>query len=410
VAFTSAATNLIQNGASAFLNVFARDRQAGTNILVSANATQTGGGNGNSSAPAISSDGRYVLYASLANNLTAGSFTTGSNNLFLRDLQLGTNYALTTAGLVCSAMTSDGHFVAFTDGAGSAAGKVYLWNSQLARRVVTNTYTAGIQAVSVSPNGSRMAWFSGSSAVVLSVWNQASNQVSQIANGYSGSRAGLVFSADSRFLTYAASGSTTVRTNQVYRYDFLLQSSSLVSHMVGSPTAGNGSSDSPALSPDGRYVVYRSAAGNVVAGGTVGIPQAILFDTATGSNTLISPSSWGGVAANNRSLAPLFSGNGQTLVFRSWASDITGGDFNESGDLFAYEFLYAVIAPASGLGPTISWPFLPGQNYSVEYKNNLLDSTWLPAPGTITTNGNRASLTDSTPTSAGRFYRVVSGN
>jgi Tol biopolymer transport system component len=97
VAFTSAATNLIAVATNNSTDVFIRDLQAQTTTLVSMNSAGTGGGNEDSYSPTISSDGRFILFASKESNLTAGSFS-GTDNLFLRDQQRGTNCALTTAG------------------------------------------------------------------------------------------------------------------------------------------------------------------------------------------------------------------------------------------------------------------------------------------------------------------------
>jgi hypothetical protein len=199
-------------------------------------------------------------------------------------------------------------------------------------------------------------------------------------------------------------------TNQVYLYDFQTQSNSLVSHAAGSAFAANNSSDSPDVSADGRFVVYRSAADNLVAGDTNGVPDIFLYDTGTGTNTILSSSAFGSISADNRSLEPRFSGDGRMLMFSSWGSDLVAGDFNQSNDLFAFAFLYAAITANSGVGPTLSWPVSPNQTYSVEYKDDLGDANWHPLPGTVTITGSRGSLTDSTLVSGHRFYRIVSGN
>jgi len=43
----------------------------------------------------------------------------------------------------------------------------------------------------------------------------------------------------------------------------------------------------------------------------------------------------------------------------------------------------------------------------VQYKDDLTDPTWSTVSGTVTINGNRAYLTDTTMTSSHRFYRIV---
>src|SRR6266568_8606035 len=72
VVFLSAARNLATNdSASPFLNVYLRDLQAQAKILVSHNGAGTGGGNGNSSSPTMSADGRWIVFESRASDLVA---------------------------------------------------------------------------------------------------------------------------------------------------------------------------------------------------------------------------------------------------------------------------------------------------------------------------------------------------
>jgi hypothetical protein len=68
IAFTGKASNLVAIPTTG-QNVFVRDLQAGTTKLVSVNKDGTGGGNGASSEPRISADGRYVAFSSRATNL-----------------------------------------------------------------------------------------------------------------------------------------------------------------------------------------------------------------------------------------------------------------------------------------------------------------------------------------------------
>ncbi len=97
-------------------NVFVRDLQTGTTTLVSVSTDGVDPGNGDSFSPSISADGRYVLFYSKASNLASGSFSPVAQNLFLRDLQAGTTYALTSGNsgkVVTASMTPDGQNVAF---------------------------------------------------------------------------------------------------------------------------------------------------------------------------------------------------------------------------------------------------------------------------------------------------------
>jgi Tol biopolymer transport system component len=389
--------------------------QAGTTVLASVSTDGVHPGNANSYSPTISADGRYVLFRSLASNLAPGSFT--SENLFVRDLQTGVTYALTSSpyglGVYAAAMTPDGRYVAFW-GYNSVAGvNVYVWNSALAALIYTNSPPASptlFSTISINPNGQKIACSAGTTGGLYTM-DLSSNTTTTIqsSGGFLASFAGLQFSGDGRFLTYAMSPTATYRTNSdVYVYDFNFETNILISQSLTTLQPANGLSDCPAISSDGRFIAYRSTPSNLVAGSTNGVPQLIVYDQFTGSNTLLTTDTTGTTSGDNRSLTPVFSGDGRTVVFASWASNLAANDFNHFSDVFAFAFLYANVMPGvAGQGPTITWPFVSGHSYEVQYKNNLTDSAWQQVAGTINISGNEASMVDPAPTAGQRFYRVV---
>jgi len=420
VAFTSSADDLVANDANNAQDVFVRDLQAGTTTLVSVSMNGINSGNGDSYSPTISASGRYVLFHSKASNLAAGSFGNGIENLFFRDLQMGTTYALTSGislgwGVTSASMTPDGQSVAFF---GTLAGTLgtswyglYVWNSQLNALTYKGpngaSFSPGTYSVAISPNGQKLAGLTNSPLRLFGVDLVAKTVVTLNPSGIFLSHAGLRFSNDGRFLAYAMATNTTANQN-VYLYDFQVGTNLLISKNPNTLQPANGASDSPAISADGRFIAYRSAATDLMAGSTNGIPELIVYDRLANTNTLLSTAATGTASGDNRSLTPVFSGDGRTLVFASWASNLAADDFNHFSDLFAFAFLYVnVTLGAPGQGPTIGWPYVTGHNYQVEYKNNLNDSVWQQVAGTININGNQASLTDPAPASSQRFYRVV---
>ena len=77
VVFASGATDLVAGTpTNGKFQIYVRDLRAGTTALVSANRAGTGGGNGDSADCAISGDGRFVLFTSFATDLTATSTPT----------------------------------------------------------------------------------------------------------------------------------------------------------------------------------------------------------------------------------------------------------------------------------------------------------------------------------------------
>jgi Tol biopolymer transport system component len=85
VAFASFASNLVAGDNNGILDVFVNDRQTGATERVSVDSTGAQA-NGWSDYTAISADGRYVAFGSIANNLVAGD-TNGPIDIFVHDRQ-----------------------------------------------------------------------------------------------------------------------------------------------------------------------------------------------------------------------------------------------------------------------------------------------------------------------------------
>lgn len=414
VVFSSSASNLVPSDTNQAQDVFLRDLQAGTTTLVSVNRTGAGSGNNASFWPTISADGRYILFRSRATDLAAGSFmfTYGTENLFVRDCQKATNYALTTLGVTAAAMTPDGHYAAF-DGAVSGGSRLFVWDCRAAAQAYSSTFISCAN-LGLSPSGKRLAYWP-TATTSLSILDWTSNRTWVAASSFSvPARAGLRFSADDRLLAYAVKTASSL-PSQVCLYDCQAGTNLLVSHPYANPAApANGDSDAPDLSPDGRYVVYRSTATNLVPGATHGQPAIFLYDCWSNATVLVSADHSGGGNANNRCLAPLFGGDGQTLLFASWASDLAAQDFNGSADLFAFNpypappfSVQAVAGSTAGQPPLITWPIAPGRTYGVQFKNNLEDANWQNLAGAVNILGAQGFLNDPAPPGAQRFYRVV---
>lgn len=97
LAFRSGASNLVADDTNAKDDIFVRNLATGTVVRASlSNTGQQGNGNASSGPKGISSDGRYVTFWSYASNLVDGD-TNDSMDLFLRDLVAGTTTRLNVA-------------------------------------------------------------------------------------------------------------------------------------------------------------------------------------------------------------------------------------------------------------------------------------------------------------------------
>jgi len=126
VAFSSAATNLVADDHNSHLDIFVCDRTTGAIDLVSVNSAG-GQGNGDSILPAISEGGRFVAFKSLADNLVPDD-RNGLVDVFVRDREAGTTKRVSVSYVGGDAndvsfppsISCDGRFVAF----GSAASNI----------------------------------------------------------------------------------------------------------------------------------------------------------------------------------------------------------------------------------------------------------------------------------------------
>jgi Tol biopolymer transport system component len=98
----------------------------------------------------------------------------------------------------------------------------------------------------------------------------------------------------------------------------------------------NNASDHNAVSADGRYVAFASAASNLVAGDTNFAPDIFVRDRQTGQTTRVSVGT-GGVQGNSSSYTPDVSDDGRYVVFESTASNLVPNDFNLDDDVFVHD-------------------------------------------------------------------------
>ena len=141
---------------------------------------------------------------------------------------------------------------------------------------------------------------------------------------------GVAISGDGRYVAFSSNSATmvsgdTLGHKDVFLRDTVAGTTVRVSDSIGGGPAGDDSFD-PAISDDGRYVVYASGATDIVDGYSFNqywrYSQIYMWDRDDGSTTLISKGFWGQNAGRDDSEAPSISADGRYVAFQSDASNL----------------------------------------------------------------------------------------
>lgn len=135
-------------------------------------------------------------------------------------------------------------------------------------------------------------------------------------------------SAHGRYVVFSSAATNLVpgdtnRRVDLFRRDRLTGQTVRISIGTGGHQA-NGDSSLPSMSPDGRYVAFISDATNLVPGDTNGEFDVFVRDVSAGTTRRVSVGA-GGQQANSRSSNPAISADGQTIAFLSFASNLVPG-------------------------------------------------------------------------------------
>ncbi len=267
VAFASRANNLVDGDTNEAMDIFVHDRATGQTSRVS----RTSGGaqaNFDSFRPAISADGRYVAFCSYATNLTAND-TNNVPDVFLHDRQTGTT-----------------------------------------------------------------------TLVSRSVFNRPGNDMSCKPHSDITRHIGPAISADGRYVVFDSFASDLIgndnnNRSDIFRYDHVTGAIIRVSEDSNGFEA-NGNSSYPAISADGLIIAFQSDASNLVTGDGNGYTDVFVRNLGNGQTRRVSVRSNGG-EGNGDSFEPAISANGQFVAFASFASNLVNGDTNLYMDVFVHD-------------------------------------------------------------------------
>jgi hypothetical protein len=151
-------------------------------------------------------------------------------------------------------------------------------------------------------------------------------------------------SSSGRHVAFSSRASTLVAGDGNNAYDIFVQDRTLAqTRRVSVSSAGqeaNSGSLFPAISGNGRFVSFDSAAGNLTAGAPPSVTNTFVHDVQTGQTTRVNVST-AGVAANSSSLLSDLSADGRFVAFSSFANNLVPNDNNASSfggqDIFVHD-------------------------------------------------------------------------
>ncbi len=362
VVFNSSATNLASNS---YPGVFLRDKQSGTTTLVSVSSGNVPADN-SSGAGSISADGHYAIFWSDADNLASGTIP-GYASIYVRDLQQG----LTEREDVASdgtgangsssspAISADGRFVVFESNSTNLApgtsgnNQIYRRDRNTGQIILVSLGIDGSPAnqlaydPSVSADGRFTAYYSEATNLVpqntggiteIYVYDAATSQTILASSAADGTPAGQwvssdyyspALSADGHFVAFSSNATNLIAgaidsngDRRLFLKDLQSQAITLADTDInGSPL----STIMPQISSDGRFVI------------SVLYSQIYIKDMVSKKGIAVSVAP-NGMPGNSQRVdegfPPTINTSGTAVAFDSYSTNLISNDTNNASDVF----------------------------------------------------------------------------
>lgn len=322
IAFASSDSGLVSGDTNGLIDVFTYELQTGAVERVSINS-EGQEGNGHSTEPAISADGRYIIFRSFATNLSTVP-NGGWLQIFIHDRQTGITelVSVNSAGEPglgfygqYAQVSADGRYVAFA----SSASNLVPTDTNGVSDIFVRDRQAGITIrVSVSSEG------------------EQGNNDSISAR----------ISATGRYVFFDSGASNLIPNDtnnrgDVFIHDLWTGETELVS-LNTNGEQGNNTSGAGGISADGRYITFQSLATNLVMSDTNDLLDVFRRDRLLGFTERLNVSSLG-EEANGFSGSSFLSADGRYTTFTSGADNLVPDDLNEFYDVFVRDRPHAAL-------------------------------------------------------------------
>ena len=297
-------------------SIYVLDLQSGLRELVSISSDGLPG-NGGSYTASISADGRFVAFASEANNLVPDD-TNGTQDVFVHDRDLGTTerVSVNSAGVQGNqwsespSISADGYSVAFLSHASNLVANDTNGQEDV---FVHDGRHGATERASISSSGAQ-------------------------AELYSFVRNGSI-SADGQRVVFGSEASNLVPgdTNgraDVFVRDRATQTTRRVNVGPGGAQANDHANGFPVISANGRYVACASRASNLVPGDSNNETDLFVHDLETGATTRVNFGYDGRESNGHTGFWTSLSAEGRIVAFSSYADNLVPGDTNDQQDIF----------------------------------------------------------------------------
>lgn len=251
----------------------------------------------------FSSNGQFLTYATIGLLMSSDENFEDESEIFVVDLDTGATSSFSPGDVYFPSVSSDGQFV----------------------------------LLSSAP------WSTEQNVLLHDLYTGATTNITSGGNGRSLNAA---MSADGRFVVFESSasnlapGDSNGALSDIFLFDRETGTITLLT------ADANGSSHSPSISADGRFIVFESIASNLVANGQTG-SHIYLYDRQFGTTTLVT------VGGDGDSWKPIISADGSWLFFDSQAGNLAPGDNNGPAIGFPYGMDVFAAQVGFNLEPTI---------------------------------------------------------
>jgi len=365
VAFYSDASNLIDVDGNQVRDIFVHDRDPDQNgvfdegngiTTLASVASNLIRGNAQSTRPAISSNGRFIAFRSSASNLVVGDEPpvdpiqcpgcAGVDDIFVYDRDpdrngdfydvggVTTRVSVSSSGASAAggdcdrpSISSDGRYVAFSSDAHNLVNDDEPTFDPVRCPGCTGRGDIFVHDRDPDENG------------VFDEGNGTTERASVSSAGVPGNEESTrpVLSADGRHVVFRSRATNLVPADlngveDIFDHDRQTGVTVRVS-AARSGAEADASSTVPTISADGRFIAFRSAATNLVVNGWNGLEQVYLVDRVTKAIMIVSTDD-DGLLGNGESSHPSLAPNGRFVAFHSNAASLFPGDVNLANDVF----------------------------------------------------------------------------